>query len=108
MNQDDSITLKRLHNLIEHSTDFRFRHRAHFKQLHVALIKEFFNASSALIDIENNQIFLGIDELQKGAEVSITFDNLEKFLKSCIRNTPECIAFYSNLLHYYTSKNAVA
>lgn len=108
MNQSDSNTLRSLCNLIEYSTDFRFKRRSNFKQLHSSLIKHFFNASSIVLDTESQTIYLGVDALNKGAEVCLKFDNLEKFLKSCIRPTEENIVFYKNVLHYYTQTEAVA
>ncbi|WP_379953150.1 hypothetical protein [Dokdonia sp. R78006] len=108
MQHSNNTILKSLNDLIEYSTDFRFQRSASFQQLHIALIKHFFNASSVVLDIDTNSVCLGIDVLKKGAEVTIAFDNLEKFLKSCIRNKPTNMAFYKNILHYYASNAAVA
>ncbi len=108
MNITDATTLRSLNNLIEYSTDFRFQRRANFKHLHLALIKEFFNASDVVLDIENKTVCLGLDMLSRGAEVCIEYKNLEKFLKSCVRDTPENMGFYRNILHYYTLTEAVA
>ncbi len=108
MTQSNNNIVRSLHNLIEYSTDFRFQHRASFKQLHTELIKHHFNASSVTLDVTAGTVVLGIDMVAHGAEVEITFNNLEKFLKSCIRETPEYISFYKNILHYYAMAEAVA
>ncbi len=108
MQHSNDTILKSLNDLIEYSTDFRLQRSASFRQLHIALIKHFFNASSVVLDIDTNKVCLGLDTLNKGAEVTIEYDNLEKFLKSCIRNTSSNVAFYKNILHYYASNTAVA
>lgn len=108
MIQSNNNIVRSLNNLIEYSTDFRFKRRANFKQLHTAIIKNHFNASSVVLDIEKGTVLLGIDMLERGAEVEITFNSLEKFLKSCIRETEENISFYKNILHYYAMTEAVA
>ncbi len=107
MDQTSTI-IKSLNNLIEYSTDFRFQRRANFKQLHVALIKHFFNASSVVLDIEHQQVCLGIDMIERGAEVCIEYTNFTKFLKSCVRDTSDNRTFYQNILHYYSRTEAVA
>lgn len=108
MNPSDTITIKSIYNLIEYSSDFRFKRRANFKQLHTSLIKDFFNTTSVVLDVDNHTVCLGIDMLEKGTEVCIKFDDLEKFLKSCVRPTEEKLPLYKNILHYYTRTEAVA
>jgi len=104
----NSKTIKSLENLVEYSTDFRFRRRASFRQLHIALIKHFFNATTVVLDVLNNQVYLGIDVIEKGTEVCIRFTNYDQFIKSCIRDTSDNHEFYSNILHYYNRTEQVA
>ena len=108
MIQPNNTIVRSISNLIEYSTDFRYQRRASFKQLHIAIIKNHFNATSVVLDIDNGTALLGVDMLEKGAEVEITFDDLQKFLKSCIRENKENISFYKNILHYYAMTEAVA
>lgn len=108
MNHSDNDILKSLCGLIEYSTDFRFKNRSIFKQLHASLIKEFFKATSVVLDTDKQIVYLGIDMLEKGAEVCIEFDNLEKLLKSCIRPTQENLSIYKNILYQYKDTEAIA
>ncbi len=101
-------TLKSLYDLVEYATDFRFKRNANHRQLHIALIENFFNTSCVVLDEDNNRVYLGLDTLSKGLEIEVIYTNLTSFLKSCIRNTPENREFYNNILHYYSKIEAVA
>ncbi|RMB59437.1 hypothetical protein EAX61_07570 [Dokdonia sinensis] len=108
MSQENTLIINGLHNLIDYST--RENQKAHkgFQELHNAIIKHFFNASSVTIDKIEKTICLGVAVLSKGCNVTINYDDLNAFLKSCVRADAGNITFYKNLLHYYTLTEAVA
>lgn len=108
MSQKNTLIINGLHNLIDYSTRENQKSHKGFQELHNAIIKHFFNASSVIIDRENKTICLGIEVLSKGCDVSIKFDDLNSFLRSCVREDAGNITFYKNLLHYYTMTEAVA
>jgi len=100
--------LKSLYDLIEYATDFRFKRNTLHKQLHLTLIKHFFNTPSVMLDEDNCTVYIGLDSLSKGLEVKITYTNLTSFLKSCVRDSEENKSFYKNIIHYYSKVEAVA
>lgn len=106
--ENTDVTLKSLFNLIEYATDFRFKQIANHKQLHLSLIKNFFNTNSVVLNEETKTIYIGLDCLSRGLEVKIKYTDLTSFLKSCVRYTPENEEFYINILDYYSEEDAVA
>ncbi len=108
MDQNATIIVNSIHNLIEYSTTPQLTKQKGFMELHNAIIKKFFAASSVHIDYSNKTICLGVDVLSKGCDVEISYSSLEEFLKSCIRQDSENLKFYKNLLHYYNMTAAVA
>jgi hypothetical protein len=87
-----------------------------YEQLHVALLKKYYNAVDVHIDYHRHRVQMDIvtdDSFYKPNKVNthlpilytnLLFDNLRSFLTSCIDRDEKSIGFYSQLLTCYTDK----
>ena len=87
----------------------------HFKNLHVALLKNHYNAADVVFDYHRRRVIMDIvmDDSAydpKKANLSLPtfhanllFSNLCDFLNTCIDHDPRSVAFYANLLKSYQS-----
>lgn len=68
-----------------------------------AIIKKYFNAEDVDIRHSEKEIFMTLQN-KKGDCVPVNMDyiDLESFLKSCIEDDLRSLAFYQNMLGYYT------
>ncbi len=108
MSNTNTIIINGLHNLIDYSTrDNRIANKE-FQELHKAVLKYFYNASSIEINTLEKTIFLDVGATSEECKVSLNYDDLSTFLKSCVRADSGNITFYKNLLQYYTKTDAVA
>jgi len=88
-----------------------------FNDLHVALVKRYYNAADVNIDYHRKRVVMDIvvdDSLYDPKTVNlnlptfkanIIFRNLKDFLKSCVEKDDKSTAFYARLLSSFNSKN---
>lgn len=84
-----------------------------FKNLHVAIVKNHYNATDVLFDYHRKRVELDIvmDDRDYNPErinlsvptlhANLWFRNLCEFLKTCIDNDSKSVAFYAGLLRSY-------
>ncbi len=84
-----------------------------FENLHVAILKNHYNAADVVFDYHRGRVELEIvmddsDYDPKKVNLSVPtlhanlwFRNLRDFLKTCIDNDSKSVAFYAGLLHSY-------
>ncbi|WP_047246613.1 hypothetical protein [Maribacter thermophilus] len=87
-----------------------------YRQLHVALLKKYYNAAHVSIDYHRHRINMDIimdDKSYKTGKLNINlpilhanliFGNLRTFLRSCIEKDDKSIGFYAQLLNVTTNK----
>lgn len=90
-----------------------------YEQLHVALLKKYYNAADVHIDYHRHRVQMDIvtdDSFYKPNKVNthlpilytnLLFDNLRSFLTSCIDRDEKSIGFYSQLLTRFTDKKII-
>ena len=108
MSTTNNIIIDSIYTLLDSTTHLYAPVTKSGLELQKAIIKKFFNASSVQIDYEKKEINLGLEMLSKGCEIAITYEDLNTFLRSCIRTTNRDLTFYKNILHYYSTRDAVA
>ncbi|MFT6795003.1 MAG: hypothetical protein ACJART_000134 [Maribacter sp.] len=87
-----------------------------YEQLHIALLKKYYNAANVNIDYHRHRIKMDIvtdDSFYDPKKVNthlpllyanLLFDNLKSFLSSCVDKDEKSIGFYSQLLTKFTGK----
>src|SRR6056297_1963383 len=104
-----------LERLISQSCAER-RRTGKFTQLHIALLKKYYNAADVSIDYHRHRIKMDVvtdDSIYDPKKVNthlpilytnLLFDNLKNFLSSCIDRDERSIGFYSQLLTSFTGQ----
>lgn len=89
-------------NLISYSVHNREVENSNFHTMHRAVIKKYFEAKHVSIDYAKQTIDLQLPVGNK-KYTSITFEcqDLERFLKSCVRKDEKSIFFYQSILNHY-------
>ncbi len=94
--------LDEVKNLISYSVAHLDRENSNFQTMHRAIIKKYFEAKHVNIDYQNQSIDL---KLPVGGKkyTAITFEcqDLERFLRSCLKKDEKSLYFYQNLLVHY-------
>ncbi len=87
-----------------------------FKNLHVAILKKYYNASDVSIDYHRKRVAMDIildDSVYDPKKVNtymptlranLLFKNLNDFLKTCLDKDHKSVAFYASLLRSFTNK----
>ncbi|MBM1105496.1 hypothetical protein JQC67_05010 [Aurantibacter crassamenti] len=108
--------LNEIENLVAGST--KYNSRPKYESLHVAILKNHYNAALVSIDYHRKRVKLDIvlddkayDPKKVNTNVPILyanllFKNLGEFLKSCIDNDSKSLAIYVNLLKSFKDKGA--
>ncbi|UWX55253.1 hypothetical protein NYZ99_01130 [Maribacter litopenaei] len=90
-----------------------------FTQLHVALLKKYYNAADVSIDYHRHRIEMDVlmddDSYNPGKlninlpilHINLLFGNLKSFLRSCIEKDRKSIGFYAQLLKNFRQKEQV-
>jgi hypothetical protein len=91
-----------------------------YEQLHVALLKKYYNATNVTIDYHRHRIKMEViqdDSLYDPKTINtylpiiytnLLFNSLCKFLNSCVEKDNKSIGFYSHLLNSFRkSKNII-
>ncbi|SDR77773.1 hypothetical protein [Christiangramia echinicola] len=89
-------------NLITYSISNKEIDNANFQMMHRAIVKKYFEAKHVNINYKDQSIDLKLPVGQK-KYTSITFEcqNLERFLKSCLKKDDKSIFFYQEILNHY-------
>lgn len=89
-------------NLITYSVHNRELENSNFPGMHRAIIKKYFEAKQVNINYEENTVDLKLP-VGENKYTSITFEcqNIERFLKSCLKKDEKSLFFYQNLLNQY-------
>lgn len=98
-----SVIIEELKSLIIYSCNEGQQTGSSFLSLHKGLVKVYFEARNVEIDYETQKVKadLPITPTQY-TKVSFDCQNLERFLKSCIKNDKKSLLYYQNVLAYYS------
>ena len=98
-----SVIIEELKSLIIYSCNEGQQTGSSFLSLHKGLVKVYFEARNVDIDYETQKVKadLPITPTQY-TKVSFDCQNLERFLKSCIKNDRKSLLYYQNVLAYYS------
>lgn len=110
--------IKEIENLISQScTNQKSTNK--FENLHVAILKKYYNAADVSIDYHRKRVEMDIvmddtyyDPQRVNTYVptfhaNLLFKNLREFLKSCIEKDNKNLGFYASLLRSFTKKDVV-
>ena len=94
-------------NLISFSITNPEVENAKFEDLHISIIKKYFDARDIKIDYKAQTIDLKLP-MSNSKYTNITFEclDLSGFLKSCIKSDEASLSFYQNLLAHYDIMSA--
>jgi len=94
-------------NLITYSIINKETDKSNFQMMHRAIIKKYFEAKHVNIDYKEQTIDLKLPVGHK-KYTSITFEcqDLERFLKSCLKKDDKSIFFYQDILNHYNIVSA--
>lgn len=91
-----------------------------YKSLHVAILKNHYNAADVVIDYHRGRVAMDIILDDKDYDpknvnigvptlhVNLLFKNLIDFLKTCIDKDSKSLVFYAGLLHSYSNEHKPA
>lgn len=99
-----SAILKELKNLIAFTCRNRLSHSGLADSFHRALLKKYFNAAEVVVNHEKQEIFMTLPVKNGKGFIPINLEvgNLENFFNFCIEDDLRSLAFYQNMLGYYT------
>ncbi len=107
---------KEIENLISESCSNQ-KSTDHYKNLHEAILKKYYNAADISIDYHRHRIEMDIviDDSCYHPEkvntnvptlhVNLLFKNLKDFLRSCIEKDTKSIGFYAGLIRSFRKKD---
>lgn len=89
-------------NLITYSVHNRGLENSNFPTLHRAIIKKYFEAKHVSINYEDHTVDMKLPVGER-KYTNITFEcqNIERFLKSCLKKDEKSLFFYQSLLNQY-------
>ncbi|WP_300435822.1 hypothetical protein [Christiangramia sp.] len=99
--------LDEVKNLISYSISNKNEEDSNFQLMHRAIIKKYFDAKHVTINYDSQTIDLKLPVGQK-KYTNITFEcqDLERFLKSCLKKDDKSLFFYQNILSHYNITTA--
>ncbi|MDT0643389.1 hypothetical protein RM553_11155 [Zunongwangia sp. F363] len=94
--------IEEVKNLISFSISNLEAEKSNFTIMHRAIIKKYFEAKNVKIDYEKQQVEMQIPVGRK-KYTRITFEcqNIERFLKACLKEDEKNLYFYQDLLSHY-------
>ena len=100
-------TIDQVKDLISFSIINKNTDESNFHKLHRALVKRYFDAKHINIDYQAQTIDLKLPVGQK-KYTQITFEcqDIERFLKSCLKKDDKSLFFYQTLLDHYKVTSA--
>lgn len=101
--------LEEVKNLIAYSITGSNRKDSNFQMMHRAIIKRYFEARNVKISYEDQTVDMDLP-VGKKRYTSITFEcqELERFLKSCLKKDEKSMYFYQSLLTQYSGTTTAA
>ena len=102
-------TLEEVKNLISYSIKKGHPEDSNFEMMHRTILKKYFEARNVKINYEEQTIDLDLP-VGKKRYTSITFEcqELERFLKSCLKKDEKSLYFYQSLLAEYSGATTAA
>lgn len=98
-----SSILKDVKMLVAHSCSDLSAKETSFLSLHKGIIKVYFEARNVEINYETQEIKVEIPLTQKNfTSVNFICQDLERFLKSCIRSDNKSLMYYQTILSHYS------
>lgn len=98
-----SVIIDEVKNLLTYSCTEHHEADSPFVSLHKGLVKLYFEARSVEIDYMNKKMKVEIPISNRNyTTVSFDCQDLERFLKSCIRSDKKSLLYYQNVLTYYS------
>ena len=91
-----------LKNLISYSIINRSQENSNFHLMHRAIIKKYFDAKNVNINYQEQTVEMQLPVGQR-KYTNITFEcqDLERFLKSCLKKDDKSLFFYQDVLEHY-------
>ena len=98
-----SVILEEVKNLVTHSCTGSIEKGSPFTSLHKGLVKLYFEARNVEIDYQKQMVHLEIP-VGENHYTSVSFEcqDLERFLRSCIRSDKKSLMYYQNVLSNYS------
>ncbi len=94
-------------NLISYSIINKNIEKSNFQMFHQALVKRYFEAKHVQIDYQEQTIDLKLPVGQnKYTQITFECQDIERFLKSCLKKDDKSIFFYQSLLNHYEVTSA--
>lgn len=100
--------INEIKNLISYSiTHLDGEQKSDFLIFHRAIVKKYFEAKNVQIDYTKQVVELSIP-VGKRKYTGLTFEcqDLERFLKSCLKKDNKSVEFYHNVLSHYNITHA--
>ncbi|SHI88742.1 hypothetical protein SAMN04488096_105250 [Mesonia phycicola] len=100
----NNVILQEMNNLIHSSCT---QNSPQLQKFQTALIKKYFGALEVSCSNAKKEIYLKL-AVKKGQYTNVTvhYNNLENFLKSCVENDSSNLSFYQNMLIFYNANAA--
>ena len=94
-------------SLISHTIHTEHLGNPNFELVHRAIIKKYFEAKNVSIDYAAEIVIMDIP-VGKKKYTKITFEcqDLERFLKSCLKKDDKSISFYKQIVSHYSTSAA--
>lgn len=94
--------LDEVKNLISYSVAHLDQENSNFQTMHRAIIKKYFEAKHVHINYKDQSIDLQLPVGER-KYTGITFEcqDLERFLRSCLKKDEKSMFFYQNILMHY-------
>lgn len=94
-------------NLISYSIINKGQENSNFQIVHRAIVKKYFDAKHVVINYNEQTIDLQLPVGQK-KYTNITFEcqDIERFLKSCLKKDEKSLFFYQDILDHYNITTA--
>ena len=94
-------------DLISYSIINKNIEKSNFQMFHESLVKRYFDAKHVQIDYQEQSIDLKLPVGQnKYTQITFECQNIERFLKSCLKKDDQSIFFYQGLLNHYEVTSA--
>lgn len=101
--QPSSSIIEEIKNLLAYSCNEGQKTGASFSSLHKGLVKVYFEAKNVEIDYDRHKVKVDLPITPtEYTKVSFDCQDLERFLKSCIKTDKKSLLYYQNVLAYYS------
>lgn len=107
-NTNPTATLDQVKSLISYSiSHLNSEENSNYSIMHRAIIKKYFDAKNVTINYKEQTVDLKIP-VAKRKYIGITFEcqDLECFLKACLKKDEKSLDFYQEILNHYSIYHA--